>query len=352
MAIKRFGNIIDHKIKTVKQLYNLQNKGGVIDNSDMQRSLVWTTKQKRELVHSVLLGIDLPPFWIMKKNDSQVLDIRDGKQRKDALFSFIDNKFSLNGMDDIENDDGTITKVDGLRFKDLSEDDKELILGTSLTLWMFDENSITDEQMRILYTRINNGTKMATTEINRINAASRTEIAELSKHPIFDSILSQSSLNHNVQVDYVQKTFVMLTDKEPSLLSSYVGEYCENNLVSDEAMEEITNVFDLLSTFFDMYNNHEDNKLRKIVNQIKKKTAFLSLVPIVKEYLGSHTTDDINDFAQWVFHFFNGEPKESGGVSISEQFNNNFFEASAKPASIKNRVEAEFEDYRNFVLNK
>ena len=80
---------------------------------DFQRGLVWKTKQKSELIESILMGIPLPLIYV-KEDEKGVYLIVDGKQRLSTLFSFINNEFALDKL--------TILKdKNGSRFADLTQ---------------------------------------------------------------------------------------------------------------------------------------------------------------------------------------------------------------------------------------
>ena len=91
---------ISSQIKYFKKLdidFNvyLPSKG-----KNLQRDLVWTIEQKRELIMSVLIGRHIPHCAVINtinKEDSSkdLYLIIDGKQRLTTIFDFIDNKFSI-----------------------------------------------------------------------------------------------------------------------------------------------------------------------------------------------------------------------------------------------------------------
>jgi hypothetical protein len=67
---------------------------------NLQRELVWTIEQKRELINSVLIGRHIPHCAIINivdpENESKdILQIIDGKQRLSTLVDFIENKFTI-----------------------------------------------------------------------------------------------------------------------------------------------------------------------------------------------------------------------------------------------------------------
>jgi len=61
---------------------------------NLQRPLVWTIEQKRQIVMSVLLKRHIPNVSIFYTSDD-VHKIIDGKQRLTSIFSFVNNEFTI-----------------------------------------------------------------------------------------------------------------------------------------------------------------------------------------------------------------------------------------------------------------
>jgi len=81
----------------LKRKTTMQNSS-IIMNPVFQRANVWTTKQKRELMESILMGLPLPLIYLFEDSHG-IRQIIDGKQRLSAIFDFMDNKFSLNELE-------------------------------------------------------------------------------------------------------------------------------------------------------------------------------------------------------------------------------------------------------------
>ena len=67
-------------------------------NRPLQRDLVWTLDQKRELIWSVLIGRSIPKLSmiaICTEDYKNVWTIVDGKQRLTTLFDFVNDKFTI-----------------------------------------------------------------------------------------------------------------------------------------------------------------------------------------------------------------------------------------------------------------
>jgi len=99
----------DYPFKEVKierkffSLFELKRKSqdetrkDILINPDFQRNKVWKTKQERELIESILMGIPLPNVYFFQRADGKQ-QVVDGRQRLTAIFRFMDNKFKLDEL--------------------------------------------------------------------------------------------------------------------------------------------------------------------------------------------------------------------------------------------------------------
>lgn len=79
------------KVETF-QIYkfcDFAKSNGLELNPSYQRGNVWTDKESAELIDSVLRGIPLPSIILNRRNNSEVLEIVDGKQRLTAILRFV-----------------------------------------------------------------------------------------------------------------------------------------------------------------------------------------------------------------------------------------------------------------------
>lgn len=79
---------------------------------DFQRNLVWTNRQKCELIESIMLGLPLPVFYFKQEEDA-TFSVIDGKQRLSTLFLFRSNEFKLKNLK-------ILRFLNGKRFNDLT----------------------------------------------------------------------------------------------------------------------------------------------------------------------------------------------------------------------------------------
>ena len=80
---------------SIQSLYRSFRDGALIVNRQYQRKLVWTVTEKQRLIDSILKDYPLPLFLLADKNG--VLEVIDGMQRLNAIFSYIENGFLLDG---------------------------------------------------------------------------------------------------------------------------------------------------------------------------------------------------------------------------------------------------------------
>ena len=73
---------------------------------NLQRDLVWSLFQKREIILSVLLEINIPHIsiintWKKDVSEIEIWQIIDGKQRLSSMIEFVNDKFTI----EIENEE-------------------------------------------------------------------------------------------------------------------------------------------------------------------------------------------------------------------------------------------------------
>ncbi|MBS0055545.1 DUF262 domain-containing protein [Yersinia sp. Marseille-Q3913] len=78
----------------ITEAYRDYRNGKFLVNRSYQRKLVWTTKEKQKLIDSLLLGYPIPLILLALTKNGEY-EIIDGMQRLNAIFDFIENKYSL-----------------------------------------------------------------------------------------------------------------------------------------------------------------------------------------------------------------------------------------------------------------
>lgn len=86
--------------KTVERAYEEYRNGMYLVNRRYQRKLVWNISEKEAFIDSLKNGYPVPLF-LFSINDYKGLrrqEIIDGMQRLNAVFGFIENEFTINGL--------------------------------------------------------------------------------------------------------------------------------------------------------------------------------------------------------------------------------------------------------------
>jgi hypothetical protein len=85
---------------SIQSLYRAFRDGSLIVNRQYQRKLVWTVAEKQRLIDSILKDYPLPLFLLAEKvgvpGQQPKLEVMDGMQRLNAIFSYIEHGFLLN----------------------------------------------------------------------------------------------------------------------------------------------------------------------------------------------------------------------------------------------------------------
>jgi hypothetical protein len=83
---------------SIQEAYREFRDGNFRVNRSYQRKLVWTLEEKRKLIDSILEGYPIPLLLLayrLRSDGTKSFEILDGMQRLNALFSFIDNGFTV-----------------------------------------------------------------------------------------------------------------------------------------------------------------------------------------------------------------------------------------------------------------
>lgn len=85
---------------SVQEAYRSYRSESFKVNRLYQRKLVWTQNEKEKLIDSILQGYPVPLFLLAQLDGdkkSKLYEILDGLQRLNSIFSFIENRFSIDG---------------------------------------------------------------------------------------------------------------------------------------------------------------------------------------------------------------------------------------------------------------
>lgn len=228
--------------EVIQTAYSDYRAGRYRVNRRYQRKLVWSVEEKQQLIDSILLKLPLPLFLLAESLSSgeSTLELIDGMQRLDAIFSFIEQGFDYNGSYfDLD------TLADTKALKDageleqrqpvLSREQSVNLSNYSLALSVF--RSSGDASVEEIFRRINSGgRRLSKQELRQAGAtseladvirelssvirgdSSRGQIVPLSVMPILS--ISNRQLNYGIAVTdvfWVRQSILRSNDIRESL---------------------------------------------------------------------------------------------------------------------------------------
>ena len=310
-----------------RQLAKMAQNGSIRFDNAVQRGLVWDDKRKSLLIHSLLIGYPIQPFYAAKNEDGY--DMLDGKQRTNAIVDFLNGRFELTDVPEVEveNEDSTTDMVDinTLHFDELEEALRGEIASYSLTVYYFD--GITDDEISEMFFRLNNGKPLSAIELTRARAKSMDMIREIGQHELFRSALTEKAMARYTNEDIVIKSYAMLHEREPSMETKVIRPLMADADITEKDRQQLTEIYNRIVA---MHGLIEDEKTAK---RILTRTHLISIVPIVWKSLQKGLSDE--QMAGWASEFFSGKKS----ASISDIYNQNAGSGSAKKESVRKRLE-------------
>ncbi|WP_181892972.1 GmrSD restriction endonuclease domain-containing protein [Falsiruegeria mediterranea] len=169
----------------IQSLYNDYRSGKLIVNRRYQRKLVWSVDEKKELIHSILCDYPVPLLLFAERPGTEQIEIIDGLQRLNAIFSYIENRFqTADGYFNLEtflsakraNADGHFEKKYSSNEECIPEESCEKILNYNLAVTTF--KAPDSDVIDTVFNRIN-ATGVKLSEQDRRQAGSTSRFSKL-----------------------------------------------------------------------------------------------------------------------------------------------------------------------------
>lgn len=326
----------------VKQIVTAMQKGSLVFDNVIQRSLVWNAQQKSKLIESVLLGRKIPAIFCVRtetdapegcKKGSKVFDCIDGKQRCNALREFKENKLVLTGVHSV---------LEGLTYDDLDDEDKNYFDSYSqmpVTYYMDASEREIAENMAYL----NNGTALKGIDKARILANDIQGIISLANHSFFSRVLTETQMKNRSNEDILVKTLLLREGTNTDLSGKRIAEFYNTKAFTDAEIEEINAFFDDMNSVFDIIDERVENKeiSKSVAKKFKSKTHLVSIFDFIRNVNATKTI--IVDF---LADFFDGEPTKS--ADYNEASTNGVCQAS----NVLARQEELMSAWENYISEK
>lgn len=201
--------------ESIQKVYDFFIKEKLVVNRRYQRKLVWTVLEKEAFIDSIMKGFPIPLILFAEKQDKEdkKYEIIDGMQRLDAITSFIEGQFSLNGnffdlkamaSSKLLLDNGKLTQ----KIPVLTQEESVCIANYSLPISTYQETSV--ENIDEIFRRINsNGRKLSNQELRQAGALG-----------VFSELVR--NLSSKIRGDVSTKDTLLLNEMKKISLSSSI----------------------------------------------------------------------------------------------------------------------------------
>ncbi|MCW2952764.1 MAG: hypothetical protein JWQ48_1934 [Conexibacter sp.] len=226
--------------ESLQRLYSQYTQGLFLVNRRYQRKLVWAVEEKAKLIDSVLKRLPIPLILLAESTHEGAsrLEVIDGLQRLNALFSFIENEFAVDGyFFDLETlADTKLLKDQGKRLQ------RTPVLGrtecrdlANYQLPVSTYRSASEASVDEVFRRINSsGRYLSLQEIRQ--AGSTAEIASLVRR-ISAAVRGDASFTDYVSLEDMPKISITNKDLDYGIYDSDIF-WVRQGILSREAVRE------------------------------------------------------------------------------------------------------------------
>lgn len=325
---------------TAKQITTMMGKGRITFDNAVQRGLTWENKRKSLLIHSMIMGYPIPPFYSAKAKDGY--DMLDGKQRCHAISEFMNGEYKLTEIPTVVTENGEEVDISHLGFEELTEELQDAIKDYSLTIYYFED--ITQEEITEMFARLNNGKPLTAIELTRVKAKSMEKIKDIASHEIFEESMSKKQIGGFKNEDIVIKSWIALYNENKSFETKYVRPIVESMEITEEQAKEMKQAYERISEVHYIITQNGDSSLsKKIGKRIYTMTHLISLMPIAVESMKNGI--DVEDFSLFVEYFFGEEDK----TTISDDYNSRISAGANKRENVEGRLLEIKKAYDEFI---
>lgn len=234
---------------SVFELKRKKEKNKLILDPDFQRNDVWKTRQKAELIESILMNIPLPFIYVTENREGELIVV-DGRQRLTALFEFIDNKYSLGqGLQILSN-------LRGMKFSDLTPLMQGTIEDYQLVTHII-KPPTSDRVLIDIFDRVNRGgTRLSNQEIR--NALYQGKCTRLLSR-LAQSESFKNATDNSIKTDRMKDRYLILR-----YLSFYFWRKDYNTLKNNGLIDYKGDTEEFLPRYMQYINKFSDEKIEEV----------------------------------------------------------------------------------------
>lgn len=346
------------------QMAKMVEKEKIRFDLDIQRAGVWEQDRKSELIHSAGEGWIVPPVYA-ERTPEGVYFVLDGQQRLTALSEFLNDKYSLIGVDDLcvceaplensmlsedeikdfenyetyEKDGMVFYDWNGKKFSELPLYVRNTINTFSINIWYF-ENLTHEEEVK-LFKKLNNGKGLTSKERNIANCRNIEDLIKFKTTPFVQGMFTAVGIRKKHYIPVILKVWMMCFEdiKNISFDSKNFNKTIENALLSQE---EIVKIDTLLDFVVDVHNSVKTKSDKRTAKKLFTETHLVSVAPFIMDAMEREI--DYHEVADWFISFFQNENETSN----SEGYNEASKAGSARAESVRKRNTMLEESYNAF----
>lgn len=346
--MSKFLNTTNRTIAWFKQTHD--NEGELVMKPPFQRNPVWTYAQKSYLIDSILNGFPIPEIYMQEfvdENGKQKHIIIDGQQRVRACLEYIEGEYEI--------EEETLSWA-GMKFDDLSSDDKKKIFGYTFIVRLLPE--MPDDEIRGIFQRLNkNVVALNSQELRHATywgpfIKTMEEIANY-KYWSTSGIFTPLNVRRMMDIEYISELAVGVLhghQNKKETLDKYYQEYEIEFEGRDELISNFQHVlFEIEHLFPDLKNT-----------RWRKKTDFYSLFVYLAEKvdlfpLPSDTRGKVraklDKFSLSVDNYLNMEGEKTGFSHGVEEYAKSI-RASTDLGNRRRRHDSLAKELDNILLSK
>ena len=260
----------------------------------------WSTLQKGLLLDSLLRSYPIDPIRCEVKDDG-INYVFDGVQRSTNICNYLSDGYKLPQSLKPVLIDGNEYKIAGKKFSQLDEVVQDKIKSSEIQVYMF--TGCTDEDIREMYRRQNNGHSLSNTQ--KRTAIESDELSgivfTLADHPFFKKVLSKTQLKRDLQRDIVREVLMLTETNNENDYASFKARDIDNFVVwyadniNDEKIEFVRQSLDKLNESFDELKINVLSVPMIVFagyRVIKDKKSFSKLVDAISKFVDTYDTND------------------------------------------------------------
>lgn len=312
-----------------KTLRNQIEKGQVSFECAVQRNPVWDISRKSLLIHSMIEGYPIPPFYFARRNDGKY-DALDGQQRSLAIKGYLDGEFLLSeDTPPVTDENGYPVTVAGQEFTELPEWIQDNIKDYSLTIYYFED--ITEEEIAELFFRINNGKPLTSVELTRVKAKSILKFQEIAKHEMIAGAITEAGKRRYNDENVAMQAWTLCFSECRDFTTKGFRPFIESAVVTKEQVQEIGQALDCVKAVCDLLNP-EEKADKRVLKKIKTRSHLVSCTYVTLQALRVGML--VDELKEVLYKFF-----DSNQTSVSEIYNKSVGSGSAKPDKVQSRIQ-------------